>query len=315
MGTEARYGAVKLSAEFALPELDACITGEHARPVPPAHRRRSSLNSRLGTPMVQRCGIALSLARIDDRYVLEFDDGRIVYVRFRRSNRHLPGGARRCGSTPTARSGATRVLEHLGHIMIHASAIHTPRGVVMFVAEAGVGKSTLAASFQSAGVGLLSDDCVQVMLDADGTVGCIPTYRSLRLWSDSADAKMTSEQYEPMPTGSTKRRFGLSRAASTVPAAVSAICVLASADQDMHEITFSTVTPARAVSLLVAQCFRLDPTDMSSTKRTFERCADIVERVPVVELTYPRDYARLPEVRGAVLKRAAGGDWTSASPE
>ena len=207
-----------------------------------------------------------------------------------------------------------RVLEHLGHLMIHASAVRTPHGVVMFVADTGAGKSTLVASFETAGMELLSDDCMQVILDSDATVRCIPTYRSLRLWSDSADAIMASEPYEPMSPGSDKRRLGLARTAPADPTVVTAICVLATDDHDRHEIALSPVTPARAVSLLLAQCFRLDPTDAASTKRTFERCADVVERVPVVELAYPRDYARLPEVRDAVLERAATGDWTSASP-
>ena len=105
---------------------------------------------------------------------------------------------------------------------------------------------------------------------------------------------MASEPSEPMAPGSDKRRLGLARAAPAAPAVVTAICVLATADHDSDEITFSAVTPARAVALLVAQCFRLDPTDAAATKRTFERCADVVERVPVVELAYPRDYERLP---------------------
>ena len=117
------------------------------------------------------------------------------------------------------------MLEHLGHMMIHASAIRTPRGVVLFVAEAGAGKSTLAASFQTAGVELLSDDCVQLVL-GDAGVGCIPTYRSLRLWSDSADALMAEEPYEPMTPGSDKRRLGLAQPRGAAPADVAAICVL-----------------------------------------------------------------------------------------
>jgi hypothetical protein len=206
-----------------------------------------------------------------------------------------------------------RVLEHLGQLMIHASAVRTSHGALMFVADSGAGKSTLAASFQSAGIELLSDDCMQLVLEPGGPVGCLPTYRSLRLWSDSADAVMASEPSKPMAPGSDKRRLDLARAASAVPTAVTAICVLAAADHDPDEITFSLVTPARAVSLLVAQCFRLDPTDAAATRRTFERCADVVERVPVVELAYPREYRRLPAVRDAILERAATGDWTLAT--
>ena len=208
-----------------------------------------------------------------------------------------------------------RVLEYLGHLMVHASAVRTPHGAVMFMADTGAGKSTLAASFQSAGVELLSDDCMQLILEPEGNVGCMPTYRSLRLWSDSADTIMASEPYEPMSLDGGKRRLRPRTVGSCLlQLPLPRICLLAPADDGSDEITFSAVTPARAVSMLLAQCFRLDPTDATLTKRAFERCADVVERVSVVELAYPRDYGRLPEVRDAVLERAATGDWTSAIP-
>ena len=182
------------------------------------------------------------------------------------------------------------------------------------MADAGAGKSTLAASFQAAGLELLSDDCMELILDPDGAVRCIPTYRSLRLWSDSARAIMASEPSEPVSPGSDKRRLDLGPTVASEPARLIAICVLALADHDVLEVTMSPVSPARAVASLVAQSFRLDPTDATSTKRAFERCVDVVERVPVIELAYPRDYDRLADVRDAVMERAASGDWTSVSP-
>jgi hypothetical protein len=315
MGAEVRYGDVHLSADFALPELDNCLAG-----CPPYLLvRGGDVDVVPGTwthHWMSDGDVALSVGRVDDRYVIEFDDGRSFT---------FDPAARTIGCPQPIDSAVRhhlldqvlpRVLEHLGHMMIHASAIRTPNGVVLFVAEAGAGKSTLAASFQTAGVELLSDDCVQLILDPGAGVGCIPTYRSLRLWSDSADAVMADEAYEPMTPGSDKRRLGLAQPHAAVPGDVVAICVLAGDDDDDDPgaVTFSPVTPARAVSLLVAQCFRLDPTDAAATKRTFDRCVDVVERVPVVELAYPREYERLPEVRDAVLERAGADDWRSAIP-
>jgi hypothetical protein len=206
-----------------------------------------------------------------------------------------------------------RVLDDLGHLMIHGSAIDTPNGAVIFIGDTGLGKSTLAASFESAGIGLLSDDCMRLTVDADDTVFCIPTYRSLRLWPDSADAVMPTAPFESMAEDSDKRRLDLPEAPVPAPSTVAAICVLAAPNKDSDAVTFSRLTPARAVSLLLGQCFRLDPTDADATRRTFERCADIVERVPVVELSYPRDFDRLPEVREAVLQRSASADWVTVT--
>ena len=313
MGVHVQYGDISMSADFALPELESCISGstpdltvhstggDHLSPAAWAHQWLSDGD------------VALSVARITDGYVVSFDDGRSFTFDPDARTVNCPQPIDAAVRHQLLDQVLPRVLEHLGHMMVHASAVRTPQGVVLFVAEAGVGKSTLAASFQSAGVELLSDDCVRLVVGSDARVRCIPTYRSLRLWSDSADAVMATEPYEPMTPGSDKRRLSLVGAPSVDADAVTAICVLAADDGDSHEIACLRVAPALAVSLLVAQCFRLDPTDAAATKRTFEHCVDVVERVPVVELAYPRDYERLPEVRDVILQRAATGDWTPIS--
>ncbi len=314
MGAAARYGGLLLSVGFTIPELDACSTGCTPGLILQSTDVRHTLPSVWDHQWLNDSELVLSVARIDGRYLLEFDDGRTFAFDPDARTVTCPEPVDAAVRHQLLDQVLPRVLEHLGYLMIHASAVRTPHGVVMFVADTGAGKSTLVASFEAAGMELLSDDCMEVSLDSDTTVRCRPTYRSLRLWSDSADAIMANERYEPMSPGSDKRRLGLARTAPADPTVVTAICVLANDDHDRHEVALSPVTPARAVSLLLAQCFRLDPTDAASTKRTFERCADVVERVPVVELAYPRDYARLPEVRDAVLERAATGDWMSASP-
>ena len=257
----------------------------------------------------------LSVARIDDRYVLEFDDGRSFMFDPDARTVTCPQPIDATVRHQLLDQVLPRVLEHLGHLMIHASAVRTSHGVVMFVADTGAGKSTLAASFQTAGVELLSDDCMQLdprsrrpLLAAyrrTGACGCGPTVPT-RSWRANR-----TNRCHPAATSDASASPGqlLPLQPPSPPSACSRPPITT-----RHEITFSPVTPARAVSLLLAQCFRLDPTDAASTKRTFERCADVVERVPVVELAYPRDYERLPEVRDAVLERAATGDWTSATP-
>jgi hypothetical protein len=205
------------------------------------------------------------------------------------------------------------VFDHLGHTMIHGSAIRTSLGAIMFIGDAGLGKSTLAASFLRAGVDLLSDDCMRLTIGSNDEISCIPTYRSLRLWPDSAGEVMPTSPFEPMAEDSDKRRLGLAEGPPSGPTPVAAICILA-APRESDLVSFAPLAPARAVSLLLGQCFRLDPTDVEATKRTFERCADIVERVPVVELSYPRRYDQLPDVRDAILNQVTSGHWASVTP-
>ena len=87
----------------------------------------------------------------DGRYLLEFDDGQ--GFSFDPDNRVV--------SCPPQLDSTTRhqlldhvlprVLEHLGHLMIHAGAVCTPHGVIIFVGDTGAGKSSLVASFHTAG--------------------------------------------------------------------------------------------------------------------------------------------------------------------
>lgn len=313
MGAEFWYAGLHLSSDFDIPELILCDEFSAAN----LRIQTQHVSHTFGGPWQHQWlsdnGVVLSVARFGGQYALGFDVGHTFF--FDAKARVI---ACRAPSDPGARHQLLdqvlpRVLEHLGHLMIHASTVLTPNGVVMFVADTGIGKSTLAASFEAAGAELLSDDCARVILGHDDGVRCLPTYRSLRLWSDSGDAIMPDTPSEPMARGGDKRRVTLARTTVESPSEIAAICVLADDDGSSQEITFSPVPAARAVSLLIGQCFRLDPTDAEATKRTFERCASVVECVPVVELAYPRDYDRLPEVRDAVLRRAETGDWTSAT--
>ncbi len=64
---------------------------------------------------------------------------------------------------------------------LHASAIQTPKGAVLFAGGSGSGKSALAAAFYTRGYGLIADEiCVA---DPD----CRPAFPRLMLWPDILD--------------------------------------------------------------------------------------------------------------------------------
>ena len=69
---------------------------------------------------------------------------------------------------------------------LHASAVMIEGGAVAFVGATGRGKSTLAASFATAGHPVVTDDCFMLEPGRDGP-RAVPTYPSLRLSEDVAD--------------------------------------------------------------------------------------------------------------------------------
>lgn len=70
-------------------------------------------------------------------------------------------------------------------LALHASAIQTQHGAVIFVGKSGSGKSTLMASFLQHGYPMLSDDIVAVRQDSSGSLLALPALPRVNLWTDS----------------------------------------------------------------------------------------------------------------------------------
>jgi flagellar biosynthesis GTPase FlhF len=65
---------------------------------------------------------------------------------------------------------------------LHASAILTYKGVVLFTGVSGVGKSTTAAKLRERGYTFLSEDTSLVTFDTEGVAYVHPAYPQIRLW-------------------------------------------------------------------------------------------------------------------------------------
>jgi hypothetical protein len=77
------------------------------------------------------------------------------------------------------------VLHRLGVPTLHASAVVTAHGVAAFLAKWGQGKSTMTASFLSAGATLLTDDILPLrVVDDEIYVG--PGLPLMKLWPEAA---------------------------------------------------------------------------------------------------------------------------------
>jgi hypothetical protein len=57
---------------------------------------------------------------------------------------------------------------------------------------------------------------------------------------------------------------------------------------------------------IIGNAFQLDPTDTQRAARLMRAAADVARRVPAFGLSYPRDFARLPDVCAAVIEHSRG---------
>lgn len=252
----------------------------------------------------------LSFAKIDGGFLLRFNelsdffvsgDGKnIVYV----SGTEIPSNTIRHLLLDQVIPLAINLR---GGEALHASAVLAQEGAIAFAGATGVGKSTVAGSFLSVNHPILSDDCL-ALTEKNQEIYALPAYPGLRLWEDASawlfgegimhktvahytnkyqiDFEIKTETFytEPQPL---KRVYNI---------------VEPSESKRKTDIVIETLSPRDSFMALVRCAFRLDITDRTMLKRQFHFLEQVVSRVSVRRLIFPRDFNLLPVVREAILK-------------
>lgn len=195
-----------------------------------------------------------------------------------------------------------RVIAHDGKLVMHGAAASLDGRAFVAMGDTGAGKSTLAASFAETPETLLGDDALVLSWLHDRPL-VRALYPSLRLLPDSLNAIVSDQtgtsslaHYTP------KRRVDVPvgfHDHSDVP--ISALFVL---DTSAKPASTSIVplSAAEACVTIVRNSFSLDPTDIDRSRQRLQEASRLANAVPAFRLSYPRDYARLPEVRDAVIE-------------
>lgn len=195
-----------------------------------------------------------------------------------------------------------RVLTHRGRLVLHAGCVVAPDGAIAFLGESGSGKSTLCGAFARAGDPIVGDDGIVVRRTHGGGFDVLATYPGLRLLPGPLRSLFgDSGATIPMAHDTPKRRMpragsGISMAAGPVP--LRAVYLLETGPR----IEIGRVAGPEAFVGIVRSCFPLHLDDEERSRELFERIGALLDRVPVRRLSYPREYARLAEVREALLE-------------
>ncbi len=197
-----------------------------------------------------------------------------------------------------------RLLAHRGRLVLHSGAVRVGESAIAFLGPSGCGKSTLTAGFHEAGLPLLSDDGV-VLTPGDGCTWVLPTYPSLRLWPDAVAGLFSrAPALAPMAHYSSKQRVGLGdgEESGRTPLTLAALYVLASeSGADAQAIGLTSLSPRDACMEIIRNSFQLDVTDRRRAAEALDAAGDISQHVPAFRLSFPREFARLPDVRAAIL--------------
>lgn len=194
------------------------------------------------------------------------------------------------------------VLSKRGKLVFHASAVEVPEGAIAFLAEAGRGKSTLAASFALNGYRFLTDDGLVVESDGDG-YQVMPSLPSIRLWEDSSKMLVDREIKTASPlhfTSKVRLLSGMGFAHCDQPRPLRAAYFLGDGSAD--DITFRQLSPSETMLEWVKHSFLLDVEDQPIIRWHFDRLAIIANKLACYHLDYPRRFDELGRLREAIVE-------------
>lgn len=250
----------------------------------------------------------LTVGRHGTQYMIEFPGhGGFLY--------QPESGSITCVPAPGADAGTLRhlfldqvlplVLNQRSHTVLHASSVVAPSGgALVFLGKSGAGKSTLAADLSQAGSAFVCDDFLLLRDDADG-FRAVPTYPGIRLWESATEhLRWDSGRLESVACYTAKRKVSAGDAgllSATAAAPIEAIYLVNQDGLEVDNPEISPMQPAEAAMTLICSAFCLDPSDKRRNMLDFERLSRLSQAVPVMHLRYPYDFARLAELREAVL--------------
>lgn len=199
-------------------------------------------------------------------------------------------------------------LIRMGREPLHATAVHTPGGVIAFAGESGLGKSTLGALFVRAGCPLVTDDMLVLAPESDGFVA-LPGPPRLKLYPKIAD-RIFDAGYRGLPMDPTSEKLLIPLAP---PHAVQgrhrfqALYLLKPADDRRvsSEPCIRRITPPEAVPQIVGLTASHWTEERERLERQFRFVTRLVQSAPIKTLTYRRDLDSMPQLRQAIIDDVA----------
>jgi len=197
------------------------------------------------------------------------------------------------------------LLRLRGMVPLHASAVQVDESAIVFLGEAGAGKSTTAAVFASLGYRVLSDDLVRV--DVGHGVCAYPSHPRIGIWPDTVEAMFGSADALPRlaPTYS-KRYLDLlpARRFQPQPTPIEVIYVLGEGPSLTEQLQVEAMEPKDAMLSLLRHTYCNYLLDARMRATEFDLLGRMVTKIPVRRLRFGGRIEHLPaECRTIVTGR------------
>ena len=177
------------------------------------------------------------------------------------------------------------LLQQRDVVTLHASAVETGTGAVLFAGESGSGKSTLIAALVERGYAMLSDNLTGVVLAKGGRPTALSAHPGIRLRADALDAL----GWRPRAHGRGRDEKYLAPAARfrSAPQAVRAICLLAPWGRQDVAMEPMPVGGGAFKALWMATYQRRLVRQMKVQPEYFRTVTAVARRVPVFRVMRP----------------------------
>ncbi len=149
------------------------------------------------------------------------------------------------------------LLHQRGLLVLHASAIETPDGAVLFTGPSGNGKSTLAVAFRQRGYRMIADDVCALYGTGcpDRGLRVLPAYPQAKLWAHAASRlSIDPHRHRRVRPQDEKYAVPIGAGFSDAPLPLRAIYLLELHDRDIIDLV--PVADARKVGVLLQQTYR-----------------------------------------------------------
>lgn len=171
--------------------------------------------------------------------------------------------------------------------VFHASAVSFSDSALVFAGNRGAGKSGMAAAFHAGGSQLLADDVVAVDLSRDSPI-VLPGFPFLKMWPDTLAAM--GHQPETMPKlrpELEKRGYRIANGFSNKSVPLRAVFILGQGESVDIEPLEDRDALFGLISYWYAARFGSEVLQVMGLSDQFERCARLVNEVPVYLLNKP----------------------------
>jgi hypothetical protein len=274
-----------IASAVRLPEL---LAGDGAADVE-IHRSAPLARSALAPQADDETMVASNEWRLtyDDVGVLTVRDGRRIELT------PLSGVSARTVRLTLLGPAMAALLHQRGFLLLHASVVEMGGRAIAFLGESGSGKSTLAAALHSRGHRLVADDVAAVRLGSTGPE-VYAAFPQLKLWPDTLGAlgKDAASLRRVEPRRDKRAQPVEEGFAQQTAVPVARLYVV---DEGVT-VDVVRLSLQEAFLALVRHAYGIQRLDVVSGSEHFRVRAEIVQRIPVFNLSRPWNLGALSTV-------------------